>query len=229
MQRAAVSSCSTNAGQAASTSGSVDTDRFTQTATDPAAWLRKSRQLRHSGDVLWDRCFDDFIRLLAEAHQQGRELTPDEWENVEGQLYGAQFMYALALETAFKARILRDDPGNATIELIAGPDGRPTGAEIRRVGVTLKQGHNLEALAEAAGAFDRTRKPLFASDSDYFALREILRHLADVLRWSGRYPVPRKSTEHYRKPSELPGRVLGHYLRDWIDDVFKAYHSYPAP
>jgi hypothetical protein len=202
----------------------VRTQDYIQIATDPDAWLRKSCELRRSADLLWDQCFKVLGQLAAVGRGESRPVT-EEWEIIEGYMMGAQLMYALALETAFKARILRDHIDGVTLEILRDKDGTPTGAEITRLGVPLRQGHDLVTLAEAAGVFQRRDAPLFRADSDYVALREILRYLAQVTRWSGRYPVPRKSGDHYRKPENLPGRALNHFMRDWLDRVLDSYHA----
>ncbi|MBI3043679.1 MAG: hypothetical protein HYY78_12740 [Betaproteobacteria bacterium] len=86
-------------------------------------------------------------------------------------------------------------------------------------------GHNLEQLGEKAGVFDRSVDPLFATDQDYRALREILKHLSEVVYWGGRYPVPTRSGNEHRIPPDVPAKVFGHYIRDWTDRVLDRYQA----
>lgn len=58
---------------------------------------------------------------------------------------------------------------------------------------------------------------VFSIESDQTAINEILAYLTDCVRWSGRYPVPKKMSERYMPGTPIPSRILGHYMRDWLD------------
>jgi len=70
---------------------------------------------------------------------------------------------------------------------------------------------------------------VFKVQSDLTALRNILKHLSEVVYWSGRYPVPIKSGEEFQPTADLPVVALGHYLRDWVDPVLDHFQGSHAP
>ncbi len=137
----------------------------------------------------------------------------------------AQMLYGLALETAFKAHLLATQPTTVDLQISSDGAGNLRNVEIREFGVSLREGHNLLKLAEQVGVFYRGAGALFQEDSDLRATREILIHLTEVVMWSARYPVPTRSTIGHVKPGDVPGKVYGHYIRDWVDPILDRYLS----
>jgi len=125
----------------------MDADTFLRAATDPAAWLKKSISLRSCGDALWDR----FIEGLKAYAESGDESAID-------YLQAAQMFYGLSLEAAFKARILRQQPDQIEFSLSADGTGTIQYARMERFGTSIKDGHNLVALADLARRRAQTRR-----------------------------------------------------------------------
>jgi hypothetical protein len=92
-----------------------------------------------------------------------------------------------------------------------------------KIGVDLgKDGHDLLKLASVAGLIGDGPDVVFTVGSDCDAIREILAYLTDCVRWSGRYPAPRKMSEQYSPVTAIPSRALEHYMRDWLDPFLDA-------
>lgn len=195
----------------------MDAETFLKTAIRPEQWFQKSRSLRRSADRLWD-CFLSAWMEYAKTFDRAKQ-TGDEAKFGEAFEYlrVAQMLYGLALETAFKARILREAPGAIEFDMSADGTGAVQSVTIKQFGVPIKEGHDLVALADKAGIFRRGDGALFAEESDFAAFRDILLHLREAVLWEARYPVPTRSDAVRRAPEDAPARILGHYIRDWID------------
>lgn len=207
----------------------MNAETFMKNATDPHQWLEKSVDLRRSADRLWESFFETSLKWAKSQNPEADDKTNALWEETYGYLTSAKLLYGLALETAFKAYILRARPSDITFKMSADGTGKVLEVEIKQFGVSIGSGHDLEHLGEKSGVFDRSTDPLFATDQDYRALREILRHLSEVVLWSGRYPIPIRSGNEQQIPPDLPAKVFGHYIRDWIDRVLDRYQAPLAP
>jgi hypothetical protein len=142
-------------------------------------------------------------------------------------LEAAKMFYGLALETGFKGTILRDQPGEIEFKMTADGTGKVQSVAIESFGVSIRDGHNLERLASMAGILKRGDGAVFQEDSDFQALREILLHLGDAVRWRVRYPVPTSNNAAHVAAESVPAKVFGHYIRDWIDPVLDHLHGLP--
>ena len=133
---------------------------------------------------------------------------------VDGWIKGPEFratalmIYGLALECAFKGRILEIDPENIQFDLIADGHGEIQGVSIREFGAT---DHNLERLGERAGIIKKD------ADADY---REILRRLSDCVTWTARYPVPKKIKPGETVKDSVPIWYRNVDVRTYIDKLF---------
>jgi hypothetical protein len=47
--------------------------------------------------------------------------------------------------------------------------------------------------------------------------------------WSGRYPVPTKSGEGHQPSPDVPAKIYGHYIRDWLDPLLDHFQGSHAP
>jgi hypothetical protein len=175
--------------------------------------------LRRSADLLWD----EFSRLLTEAvaEAQNNNAKPDLEAALEA-LETAKLLYGLALETALKARVVEHYPSKIEVRVAMDGTGQATHAELRTVGVSISNGHNLLALAEAAELFGVAYQWVLGTEDDRSAMRNICRDLAEVVLWRGRYPVPLASAEPVRLDPKVPPQAMAHYRRDWLDKVLDA-------
>lgn len=203
----------------------MDADTFLETAKDPANWLMHSLALRRSADRLWEAFGAATVAWAKKAKALGTESAEAEWEEAVGYITTSKLLYGLALETAFKAHIAAHYPEQIEFDVTRDKDGTVQEVQLKRIGVSMSSGHNLERLAIEAGLFRRDTDPVFPVDSDYKAIREIIRELGDTVTWSGRYPVPRRSSMGYELPPDVPARIFGHFIRDWLDRVLDRYQT----
>jgi hypothetical protein len=192
---------------------------FVEKSTDPTAWRKHSRALRHSADVLWD----DFVDLVAQAASQAKsESARPNFESAIEAIETAKLLYGLALETALKAWLIEHSPEKIEIRITMSGDGSPRHAELKSFGIPPNQGHNILALAEAAGVFGQRFSHVLKTESDGAALKNICRDLGEVVVWRGRYPVPMSSFDPVSLDPKVPVAALAHYLRDWLDPLLDA-------
>jgi hypothetical protein len=192
---------------------------FLDKSRNPGAWRKHARALRRSANLLWD----EFSKLLVEAVAEARNnnAEPDLEAALEA-LETTKLLYGLALETALKARVVERYPSKIEVRVAMDGTGQATHAELRAVGVSISNGHNLLALAEAAELFGAEFQSVLRTEDDKSAMRNICRDLAEVVLWRGRYPVPLASAEPVRLDPNVPPRAMAHYMRDWLDQVLDA-------
>lgn len=201
----------------------MEADVFLSIVMEPIRWSSKSIEMRRAADVVWDR----FVARLVDALKAQSDNLDDggAWEEAIGYLDTSKMLYGYALETAFKGYIIEQEPDKFEIETTTDEAGEVLDARTIRIGVPLRSGHELVELAEHSGAFTRGEGAIFSADSDYIALHSILVHLTEYTVWRGRYPVPIRSGPEFAPAKGMPVRVLGHYLRDWVDPVLDRYQG----
>jgi hypothetical protein len=196
-------------------------DSFRDITSDPAAWRTKASTLRSAAEALWDTS----LGLITGGSPL---VTPEERDRAvqlfAERLHTSQLLYGLVVETALKARIIELDPANARFVEKRDGHGAVIDVRIQRIGADLGgDGHDLVKLAEIAGvAGAQASSSIFSIESDRVAIHEILAFLSDCVRWSGRYPAPRNANGYYRPDHKIPARILGHYMRDWLDPFLDA-------
>jgi hypothetical protein len=209
----------------------MDAHTFLKKAINPDEWLAKSATLRRSGDALWDRFFESIVHFAA-ATKDGGDANADHSSRAAADYFtSAKLLYGLALETAFKAYLLKHRPEDIEFKLSADGTGEVQTVEVKQFGVSMGSGHNLEHLAQRTGILTLAENPLFKHESDVRTAREIMRHLSEVVYWSGRYPVPTKSGDTHVLAEDVPPIALAHYIRDWTDpmlDHFQGPHAPPS-
>lgn len=203
----------------------MNAEDFLKAAIDPNRWLQKSIALRRSADRLWETFFEAGLRWAEQRSDPEEQIAEDAWDEASGHLTCSKLLYGLALETAFKAWILRESPESIELRMSADGTGAIREVEVKQFGVSLGVGHNLEKLGELPGLFSRGTDALFKAESDDRAIREILKHLTEVVLWSGRYPVPTRSGPRHMVPPDVPAVVFGHYIRDWADQILDKYQA----
>jgi hypothetical protein len=202
---------------------------FLKAAIDPELWLDKSAGLRRAGNRLWDCFFEATLRGAREYRANNDIAGGDLWAEGWDYLTSAKSLYGLSAETALKAHMLRNRPEEIEFKLIADGSGVIQSAELKQFGVQLGSSHNLEQLAQRTGILTLPNNPIFKIESDLRGLREILRDLSDVVYWRGRYPVPTKSGDGHQPSPDVPAKVFGHYIRDWIDPMLDYLQAEHAP
>jgi len=208
----------------------ISPEMFRATASNPVAWRQKAITLREAAESLWDSFNSLFLK--GDGHLLAKDKQSEVLDRFAERIHTSQLLYGLATETALKARIIALDATKIELRERKDENGKVIDLQIHKIGVELgKDGHDLVKLADAAGVLNPTNTALFPVESDFTTTRAILEHLTDCVRWSGRYPAPKKLSEIYIRDSSVPGRALGLYLRDWLDPFLDALldESRPPP
>ena len=124
----------------------MNANSFLNAATEPKGWFMQSVALRKSGMALWDQ----FKATFARPRPVDAEASDAMLTEAFNHLRISQLLYALAVETALKGVIIRDQPSE--IEFSVTMDGKQdiVNVQLKRLGAKLGDGHNLEKLAEIA-------------------------------------------------------------------------------
>lgn len=202
----------------------MDAKEFLANATNPGEWLTKSVDLRIAGDRLWDRFFKCVVQWgKAQASERDVDLLEKSEREGGACLWAAKLLYGLALETAFKAHILENQPEKIELTMSADGTAQIQHVELKQFGVSLGSGHNLLKLGETAELFSDGVD--IHEKGERKAVREVLKHLSEVVYWSGKYPIPKKSGQSHEAPEDIPMKFFGHYLRDWTDPILDYYQG----
>jgi hypothetical protein len=193
--------------------------QFLEKSRDPNQWRKHSLSLRRSAEVLWE----DFAAILVDGiKQDATEGKTQDFSAAIEALETTKLLYGLALETALKAWIVEKHPEKIEIRVTLDGTGEASHAELRAVGVSNSNGHNLLALAEAAGVFGPTFQKVLKTTEDKAVIRNICRDLGEVVIWRGRYPVPLSSSDPLVLDPSVPTVAVAHYLRDFLDPLLDA-------
>ncbi|MDO8502143.1 MAG: hypothetical protein Q7S20_09900 [Gemmatimonadaceae bacterium] len=140
-------------------------------------------------------------------------------------LSAAKMLYALALETAFKAVIVRDRPAEVQFKTKTDSAGNVVFAELMQIGVSKGAGHSLSALAEKTEVFHRGGNPIFATDADVTSARATVDELSAFITWIGRYPTPTRADQHPNYPVPPLSDAWGDDMRRWTDPMLDRLHG----
>lgn len=193
----------------------VDAEDLIKAVKDPALWVQKSISLRRAANKLWEAFFRTSLLGTFETPKPESEQQLDEALEY---LLTAKMLYGLAIETALKGHLVAADPKNTNIEVQIDGAGTVVQAELKQVGVSFRQGHDLKILAEKAGAFTK-----LANRVDAVQLADVLKHLTDCVTWLSKYPAPKKSGGAFVPNAKTPLLAFQHYVRDLIDPLLDAY------
>jgi hypothetical protein len=116
-------------------------------------------------------------------------------------------VYAMAIETALKGRLLQQDPNRIRFSFETNGLGEVQSASIKQSAVGS---HNLEALAEFVGLIAKDRND---------ERREVLRRLTDCLLWVSRYPVPKAVSNDQKARSVVPIVYHNRTIREYVDEM----------
>jgi hypothetical protein len=185
----------------------------------PEAWRKHARALRRAADAIWQKFEESIVEWTRSSHERG---IKSDFELPREYLETSKLLYGLALETALKARIIENTPEAIEIKVTINGTGEAVQAELKNIGVPASQGHNLLALAEAAGLFGPDFSSVLSTELARDGMRNICRDLGEVVVWRGRYPVPLSSFEPIKLNPNVPMLALAHHIRDWLDPMFDA-------
>jgi hypothetical protein len=183
---------------------------------DAQAWHLQSEALRSSADVLWDKFVAELV-LAAAEYKRTSDMTS--MDVAFEYLSSAKLLYGLALETGLKALIIKKFPDEIEIRITVNGHNIPIDAEVKSLGISGGPSHNLLALAEKAEIFSEQFSKALVTRNDKEAFKDICRNLSEIVMWRGRYPAPMRSFTPLEYSEMLPAKILGHYMRDFLDPV----------
>ena len=96
-------------------------------------------------------------------------------------------------------------------------------ARLKGIGKKKKLTHNLLNLAEEAGIFDLG---LHKFESDVKALKIVLCHLTDAIKWLPKYPVPTDNKSLFIFDNSIPAVLIyGFHILDVMAPLFKLFET----
>ena len=195
-------------------------DQFVRDVTNPSAWRQQSSIMRLSAEALWDQFELSLVKSCL-----NRVLDDTVFQVALSYMRTSVLLYGLVLEKALKAEIVEGNPDNIELKFQRDGEGRLMRVHIKNLGVA--NGHDLVALAEKAGIFGEKFANILVDERGAFAVREICKHLTEIVVWQGRYPVPMSSREPVRFDRSLPLVLQNHYIRDVLDPMLDSLKISP--
>src|SRR5262245_52614484 len=95
----------------------MDAEILLQQSRNPEAWLAKSVSLRASAQALWELGVASIPEVFSRAKRDGRTPSIADLNIPVGHMTVSQMLYGYAIETAFKAYILRTKPESVEIQI----------------------------------------------------------------------------------------------------------------
>ncbi len=194
------------------------TDSFIDAATSPDSWKRMSVALRRSAEVIWARLRQTEDSRAATVHHSGSVISfhgPTAFLGI-GYGFTAKLLYGLAVESAFKARLIETQPEKVKIDAELNGSGEIISAKLSAFG-EKKIGHNLVELATIIGVWDMHRD---LGDNDCHAYRagleQALKDLETSILWRSKYPVPLNSKHLQEQPPATD-------VRKWVDPLLDKF------
>lgn len=148
---------------------------------------------------------EDFLLSLKDGDNQDEFVTL--WSN-------AHYHYGIAIENGLKGIIIKYQPDNIHFEV------KGDNIILKNIGGHAGKTHNLLKLAEISGVLN-IDKGLCTYESDYDALKQVLLHLSDMIKWGARYPIPNNLENIYKFDNAVPPvLVYGFHILDVMQPLF---------
>lgn len=191
----------------------MDPKQFISVATNPAKWFQRSQMLRRNGQLLRsisDQAFALAFKVLPDLSKDPGVIPPKQAKSIgpimdeAGDYFnGACLFYGLALESAFKGRIIAEHPEWVRLRLVIDGRGQTIEGELLRLNDkdTLLDNHDLNKLATVANVIGDKKTRIFSDEKDNRWFVHMLSVLTEVVTWSGRYPVPKRRIFEKSDPS----------------------------
>ncbi|HDM8215115.1 TPA: hypothetical protein P0E22_005182 [Vibrio harveyi] len=180
----------------------MEKQEYISKASNPDEWFKCAFVQKKVADKILKLMLDD-DEIIGNS-----ELFKDLWGN-------AHYHYGIALENGFKGMLVSRYPDKVKFQI--------NGDKVRLKGLGDRQklSHNLVDLAEEAGIFELG---LHKYESDEKALRIVLAHLTDSVKWSPKYPVPIDNKSMFKFDNTIPvALVYGFYILDVMSPVFEVF------
>ena len=184
----------------------MDKNTYIDKASDPASWFAYAKMQKQVADTIQKSMLNSDIVRDAKAFQ-------NLWVN-------AHYHYGIAIENGLKGLIIKNNPESVVFD-VSGDR-----VKLKSLGKSKRLGHNLLPLAEEARVFEIG---LHKFDSDIKALRMVLSHLTDAIKWLPKYPVPIDNKSSFVFDGSIPMvLVYGFHILDVMEPLFELFESEAA-
>jgi hypothetical protein len=174
--------------------------------TDPKPWFEYSRKQRKIADILFNYMLEN--QLVSKLN------TSDGRESYLTIFVNAHYHWGISIENGLKGIIIKYLPDLVQYER----------SENRlKVKKIANNNHDLLHLAELAKIFHPASE-LYKHDSDYEALKEVLKHLSEMVKWGAKYPMPMDSAKVRNFTDTVPSKlVFGFHILDVMEPLFQFF------
>lgn len=185
--------------------------RSIEALTDHHIWFDFSRQQKEVAEILLDFIVKGGVVLRArESNNYDEYLTV---------FSNAHYHWGIAIENGFKGMIVKHQPSTVKYEIVNGE------VIVKSIGPSASKTHDLLQLAEVVGIFKK-EMGLFKNEEESKPLKEVLRHLTDMIRWGARYPLPMNSGNVYKFSEKMPSKlVYGFHILDVMNPLFELFDN----
>lgn len=167
---------------------------YIERAKDPRSWFDESRRLLEDQELLYDR-FIEHTRNLVDDDYSSDEDREHAARRAGSLVSTIELLLGLSLENALKGDLMSENPGDFEIEVSVDGRGDFTGAKLRKIGGSTID-HDLKGLGHEANLFNMETNPVLTEPSDIQDMEAMFEHLTHAVRWRGRYPVPKDTSEY---------------------------------
>ena len=185
----------------------MQADNFITAASDPEKWVRRSRSLRVSADLLWPYATEGISNFNKSDPATHQPLIAS-----FAILQSSQLLYALSIETALKGRIILISPSHLSFDVLMDGAGALSSVKMHPIGGKRTSGHDLVKLAELAQLLSNGKNP---------EERAFLHFASECILWRSRYPVPMESYSPNELATHLAAndKLIGFQTKavHWID------------
>lgn len=187
-------------------------DMHIDTLTNPLSWFEYCRQQKLIGDVLLEKATSDEEILKIKNYDSSTCFTTF--------IINAHYHWGIAIENGLKGLYVKYHCDEITYT----KEG--DNIIIKNVGGHAGKTHNLLRLAESLGIFDKPSNDLHKFSSDYEALKQVLLHLGDVIKWAARYPISHNTASVFRLSGETPPILIyGFHILDVMNPLFELFEK----
>ena len=195
----------------------MDNDSYLKILSNSEAWFEQAFAQKMVADkILVDVIMSkDFVVSLKVDESKLIDFV-SLWGN-------ALYHYGIGIENGLKGVIVKNHPELINLEM-SGDD-----IVLKDIGGKVSKNHDLYSLANRAGVLGRDIN-LFKYDSDRKLLKNVLKHLSDVIRWASRYPVPTSPSKVFEIDQDVPiVGVYGFHILDVICPIFDYFQTLRGP
>jgi hypothetical protein len=189
----------------------MDKEEYIKRLRDYNTWFNYAMNQKFVGDKILYNCIMK-KKFLIDIKKHGYNDFITLWSNVH-------YHYGIGIENGLKGLIIKYQPDKINIDI------NENDVILKNIGGKCGKSHNLLSLANTSGILDPEKK-LYTYDLDYKALKEVLKHLSDMIKWGARYPIPNNPQNIYKYDNSVPHSLIyGFHLLDVIDPLFNLFEK----